>query len=167
MSPLWRPKARSKPEQVVEAESEHGVALAWGTTEAGDPVIATLSALVVLGAEPLELPWHLIDKAAWNPPAFDLRYRPTAGGAPRALRLELGTPGTLPPVVRERVTKSVVISRRVPMEGELGAVLAARRDAAGAVSWTVTFDAGLDAADPVLQQRARRELVELRRSYGA
>jgi hypothetical protein len=81
--------------------------------------------------------------------------------------LVLGEPGKLPPVVRERVTKSVVISRRVPMEGELGAVLAARRDAAGAVSWTVTFDAGLDAADPVLQQRARRELVELRRSYGA
>ena len=166
MSPLFRSKSAAKAEDVKRLESDHGPALAWGATAAGDPVIATVSCLVIGGQSPHAIPWHLIDKATWNPPSFDLRYR-SAAGAPRTLRVELDSVGKLPPVVRERVTKSVVISRRLPLEGESGAVVAARRDPSGTVHWTVTFDPGLDATDPVLQQRAREALAELRRSYGA
>lgn len=157
-------KAAQRPQAVQDLESAHGRTLAWGTTTDGQPVIATIAGLVV--GDTL-LPWHLIDKAVWEPPAFTLRYRDAQTGAARRSQLHLATVGTLPPVVRERITRSVVVSRRVALQGEAGAVLAARRDPAGNVSWTVTVDPGLDAGDPQLQQRAREALAQLRQSYGA
>lgn len=156
----------AKPDSVLLLERGHGSSLAWGVTPGGDAVIATLDALVVGGSPPTALPWHLIDKAAWEPPVFTIRFR-EGGAAAGAMRLELAEAGKLPPVVRERVTRSVVISQRVAIRGENGAVVAARRDPAGRVHWTVTFDPGLDAGDPELQRVAREALAELRRSYGA
>ena len=60
----------------------------------------------------------------------------------------------------------MVASRRVALVGDSGAILAARRDNAGNVTWTVVFDAGLDPADPRLQERARVALAEMRQSLG-
>lgn len=166
ISPFHR-RTRQRPQPVQDLQAGHGRVLAWGTTTSDEPVIATVEALVIGGEAPLRLPWHLVDKAVWAPPAFDIRYRDERTKAPRRLRVELTDRGDLPPVVRERVTRSVVISRRVALEGDLGAVLAARRDEQGAIGWTVTFDPGLDARDPHLQQLAREALAELRDSYGA
>lgn len=161
----FRRRDRQRPVPVQELEALHGRALAWGTTAAGEPVIATIDALVLSGGT--ILPWHLVDKAGWRPPVFTIRYRDPGTGSPRRMQIELASHGELPPVVRERVTRSVVISRRVALQGDLGAVVAARRDPTGAVTWTVSFDPGLDAADPQLQQAARDALSQLRQSYGA
>lgn len=164
MKTPFRRGASQRPQPVQELESVHGRALAWGTTQDGEPVIATIDGLVI--GDGSIVSWHLVDKAVWEPPLFTLRHREAQSGAPRRLQVHLAVHGQLPPVVRERVTRSVVISRRVPLQGELGAVLAARRDTTGNVSWTVTFDPGLDARDPQLQQQAREALGELRQSYG-
>jgi hypothetical protein len=162
MKGLWSRPA-PPPAEVVALAGAHGGALAWGGTTAGEPVVAARQALL-LGAEPV--PWHLIDHAAWEPPVLSVRYRDAGSGRTRQVRWELATHGELPPVIRQGVTRTVVTSRRVALEGELGAVLAARRDPAGKVSWTVVFDAGLDPADPGLQARARAELAALRETLG-
>ena len=77
----------------------------------------------------------------------------------------LDEPGSLPTVVYERVTSSVVVSERVALRGELGARIVARRAGDG-LRWTVTFDAGLDPRDPVLRAEADEALAELRATLG-
>ncbi len=167
MSPFRRRRGEERPARAADLEAEFGRAAAWGETPNGGAVIATKDGLIIEGDPPTVLPWHCIDQAVWEEPAFAIRHRDPVSGSSARLRLELARPGKLPPVVRDRVTRSVLVSRRVPLVGELGAVLAARRDSKGAVNWTVVFDPGLDPADPELQQRARDALEDLRRSLGA
>ncbi len=165
MSPFWRRSAI--PDDVAAMAGEHGKVLAWGRTHAGLPVLATETALLVRqDGTVLDLPWHRIDRAFWEPPSFTVRYRDPGTGAPRSLQLPLAEHGELPPVVRQRVTLSVVTSRRVELASGAGAVLAARRDGAGAVTWTVVFDAGVDPTDAELQGEARQALAAFRRSLG-
>ena len=165
MSARWGRGRPGKPEDVAQREAVHGRALAWGRTEQANAVIATATGLVIAGEPDQVLPWHLIDHAAWEPPDLAGRSRDAQGVAGSA-RITLAEHGELPPVIRQRVTRSVVASRRVLLVGDAGAVLAARRDHAGTISWTVVFDAGLDPRDPHLQQAARDALAEFRRSLG-
>ena len=130
-------------------------------------MLATRTALVIGGDPPTVLPWHCIDRASWESPTFSLTYRDPDSGASQVLQLELAERGDLPRAVRDRVTRSVVLSRRVELSEGAGAVVAARRDDSGAVSWTVVFDPGLDPTDPQLQQQARLALQDLRQSLGA
>ena len=165
MSPRWR--RRPAPEDVVALAADRGTLLAWGRTAAGLPVMATDRCLLVPeGPSARELPWHWIDRATWEPPTLAVHFRDPGSGSPRSLRLALQDHGELPPIIRQRVTRSVVTSRRVDLPTGAGAVLAARRDPAGDITWTVVFDAGVDAADPVLQAQAREALADFRRSLG-
>lgn len=167
MSPVWSRRKELKPAEVVELEAAFGNATAWGVTEAGTAILAT-EAKLVLGGDPLlQLPWQFIDHAAWDPPTFALSFRDPASGASRRLRVAMAQEGELPRAVRAGVTQSVVASRRVPLRGDLGAVVAARRDSGGTVGWTVVFDNGLDPSDPVLQAEARAALADLRRALEA
>jgi hypothetical protein len=156
-------RAEPPPAEVVASAAEHGGALAWGLALDGAAVVAARGALV-LGDR--AVPWHLIDHAAWDPPVLSVRYRDAVDGRTRPVRLELAQHGELPPVIRQGVTRTVVTSRRIALDGQRGAVFAARRDPAGKVAWTVVFDPGLDPADPALQARAREELAQLRETLG-
>lgn len=166
MSLRWR-RGGAAPEEMLALAADRGALLAWGRTTAGLPVLATDQCLLIGdGAGARELPWHWIDRASWEPPTLVVQFRDPVTRAPQSLRLTLDEHGELPPIIRQRVTRSVVTSRRVELPSGAGAVLAARRDPAGDITWTVVFDAGVDAADPMLQAQAREALADFRRSLG-
>jgi len=167
---------RRTPEPVplglAAVEKQHGRILAWGTTVDGRSVAATPGALVVVDdsaatGEEQVLPWHAIDVGTWEAPVLSIRFRDLGTGGSRRLVLEFASEGKVPPVFRDRVDRSVVVSRRIALVGDRGAVMAARKDSNGAISWTVVFDPGLNARDPELQGQAREALAELRRTLGA
>lgn len=167
-TPFGRRQRPPAPPELVAVTKEHGKALAWGTTTEGALVVAAPDALVISSADStLVIPWHAVDVGAWQPPKFSIRYRDLDTGNALRLNLSLAEAGELPPVLRERVDRTVLVTRRVTLVGESGVVMAARRDPTGQISWTVVFDPGLDPRDPQLQAAAREGLAELRRSLGA
>ena len=163
MSPRWR---RTLPADIAALQQDHGKVLAWGRTDTGGIIIATAAALVIDAEPGRTLPWDRIDRASWEPPQLRLEFRDPDSGAPERMGLVLAEHGELPPVIHQRVTRSVVTSRRVELPGGVGAVLAARRNGKGAVTWTVVFDAGADPGDPELQRAAREALTQFRESLG-
>ena len=70
----------------------------------------------------------------------------------------LDDPGQLLPFVRERVTASVVLQRRVAVRGRLGLLVVARRapNGTGDLTWAYDLDAGLDPDDPEVRAMADR-----------
>ncbi|MEZ5115839.1 MAG: hypothetical protein R2737_06175 [Candidatus Nanopelagicales bacterium] len=148
--------------------------IAWGAgprlagREEPPYVVATDRALHV-GAlwAPSRIPWDRISRATWQDPVLELTVQLRPGGRPDTVRLELDDPGEVPVVVRERVQASIVVSQHVPMEGEKGARIVARRDSdTGELRWSVVFDTGLDPRDPDLRARADEALADLRASWG-
>ncbi len=132
--------------------------LAWATV-ADDWVIATATALVLPDRDPLG--WEDVIRAAWDDPVLELQL---PGGT---TRLVLEQPGRIPEVVNERVKASVVVQHHVPLVGDKGVRLVARRRPGGTeVMWRVTFDAGLDHRDPSLRAAAEQALADLRMSVG-
>jgi hypothetical protein len=144
--------------------------LAWAPGEADETVVvATDRALHTRGWAddrhvPTRLAWHAILRAAWEEPVLSVVPLSAAGAA---FHLELAAPGTLPAAVRDRVSASVLVQERVELSGGRGARAVARRDSdSGEVRWAVTFDAGLDPADPLLRAEADAALARLRSALG-
>lgn len=133
--------------------------LAW-TQVAQQWLVATTQFLVVPGrAQPLA--WHDVVRAAWDDPVLELQ-------APEGpYRFVLENPDKIPQVVNERVKASVLIQHHVPLVGERGVRLVARRPpGSDEIIWRVTFDVGLDPDDPGLRAAADAALAELRTSIG-
>jgi hypothetical protein len=69
--------------------------------------------------------------------------------------------------VRERVTASIVLQRRVPVDSKLGLTVIGRRSPVGGpVSWMHSYDAGLDPDDPVVGLVADQALAQARAEVG-
>ena len=67
----------------------------------------------------------------------------TGGGSTEFLRITLDNAGSVPQVVFDRVTSTIVMRSRVELVGKRGATLVARRDReSDEVRWEVVFDAG-------------------------
>ena len=141
--------------------------LTAGRTPAGAVVAVTAQALYLptRTGESRRVAWDDVEHAAWESPVLEVQT--AAGSAP--LRVLLEDPGRVPEAVRERVTSSIVVTERVVLAdvGGAGAQITGRRspDAPG-LRWSVTFDHGLDPADPALRAAADRELARIRDSYG-
>lgn len=133
-----------------------------GTSE-GSWLLGTHEALyVVESAEVSRLPWERVERADWDRDAERLvvfevgefgQVRPQ-----RAFAVE--EPGLLLELVRERVTASVVLQRRVPIEGKRGLTVIGRRSPVreGQVSWAYEFDPGVDPEDPGVMAAAEAGL---------
>jgi hypothetical protein len=169
---------RRTPAEVRDVVPAGERVLAWSRVSPGGVAVATDAALYLpidgtetrrvgqAAAGGLRLAWDLIAKATFSDAAIlvvEGRAQPRARD--RAWRVQLEDPGSLPTVVYERVTSSVVVSERVVLRGELGARIVARRVGDG-LRWTVTFDAGLDPQDPALRADADAALAELRSALG-
>lgn len=135
--------------------------LAFAHTIHGQPVAATRTALYLPGRV---IPWHTIAKAEWAEPLLEIVV--AAGPRGELIRLEFEDPGSLPPVIRERVTDSVIISEHRILPNGRGATFAARRLPGDEITWSVTFDSGVDPTDPVNQSEATEVLAELRSTLG-
>ncbi|MFZ5849317.1 MAG: hypothetical protein ACOYX5_18255 [Actinomycetota bacterium] len=165
----------SVPDEVVAAAAlRPGEKVLAGTrTTDGRWLLGTRDALQVVGTpgaepgpvvEPVEtrIPWEQIERADWD------------GDAQRLVVVEVGEfgrvqprhefpvaePGLLLELVRERVTASVVLQRRVAVHGKRGLLVIGRRAPGGdgAVSWAYQFDAGVDPEDPAVLAAAEAGL---------
>ncbi|GAB3656786.1 hypothetical protein GCM10027596_11400 [Nocardioides korecus] len=147
--------------------------LASGLAGDGTWLLGTRRRLLLVGADAgapvTALPWEEVEDAAWDREAARLRV--TAIGAYAAPRptwsFDLEDPERLLQLVRERVTASVVLQRRVPVrEGRGLTVIGRRNPAGGPVAWMHSYDAGLDPADPEVVVVADLALAQARAEAG-
>ena len=149
--------------------------LAWadlGAADSGRTLIASTHALYIPDTSDLRaagpqvrIPWTDIDRATWADPVLHIEGRSPEGA--RQWRLELAAAGRVPELVRERVMASIVVSEHVEIAEGAGARIVGRRASVDSdVTWTVTFDPGLDPADPHLRKAAQEALDDLRDTLG-
>ena len=125
-------------------------------------VIATDQAIYYGASIPVRLEWPEIAKAQWEQPWLSLV---TVNG--ERIKLHLDPAGELPPVVRDRVTASVLIRERVPLDIGGTVVCVGRREpASDHVTWLLEFDPDSDPTDPHISASADRALAELRATLG-
>ena len=139
-------------------------------------VASTLALYLPAGGESEHerLGWESIEHAEWDKEDERLRITPIA---PFGERIEHRTFGLsdesdanhwqidrLLTVVRERITASVVIDRRVPIDQEHAVRVVARRKPVpdAELTWMVELDPGLSASDPQVVDAANQALAQVR-----
>jgi len=150
--------------------------LAHTVAKDGTWLLGTRLRLVVVGGgdvpeeqRAVQIPWETVEDAAWEQDDARLRFTETGQyGEPRpTYSFEVEDPALLLQLVRERVTASVVLQRRVPVRGRLGLTVIARRSPVGGpVAWMHAYDAGLDPADPEVAAVADRALEQAQAEVG-
>lgn len=117
------------------------------------------------------LPWEQVQAADWDSEATTFRVTGVgAWGEERpAYAFTLERPDKLLQLVRERVTASIVLQRHVPIDGERGVRIIGRRAPSRdrALTWFFEYDAGVDPADPFVDQAAQEALSALRGEVGS
>lgn len=132
--------------------------LAWAPV-GGDWVIATSEQLLLPFRDAIT--WDQVVRAAWDEPVLEVQL------PDGPYRLVLERPGNIPRVVNERVKASVVVQHHVPLLGDKGVrIVARRRPGTTEVTWRVTFDTGLDHHDQQLRAAADEALRDLRTTMG-
>jgi hypothetical protein len=110
------------------------------------------------------VPWEEIERADWSSETEQLAVvEVTTWGQPeKRIEISLEQPGQLLELVRERVTKSVVINVYAPVRGRRGLSVIGRRSPSGEgqVTWAYVLAAGLDPDDPQVQEVASRTLSD-------
>ena len=135
--------------------------LASARTVSGEELVGTRDVLRVPGRE---LRWEEILGADWDAEAEALTISLVE---PEVLTYELVDPALLLQLVRERVTASIVLSRRVPLADGAGFTLMARRPPAGGeVSFTCEYDQGVDPDAPEVLDAARTAVRAARDELG-
>lgn len=120
--------------------------------------------------------WERVQRAEWDQETSLLKVERVIEGEPLQVFLfSLDQAAELLQLVRERVTASIVLRRRVDVVKKKGFTVVARRAPAGAVrprltaealTWNVEYDAGIDPADPAVQALVEATLVDGRESLG-
>ena len=108
--------------------------LAHTVARDGTWLLGTRLRLVVVEEQrAVQIPWETVEDAAWKQDDARLRFTETGQyGEPRpTYSFEVEDPALLLQLVRERVTASVVLQRRVPVRGKLGLTVIARRSPVG------------------------------------
>jgi hypothetical protein len=111
-------------------------------------------------ASPVErrIPWEHIERADWDRDEERLVVEEVGefGRVRPRHEFAVAEPGLLLELVRERVTASVVLQRRVNTEGKKGLLVIGRRSPVGGgeISWAYQFDAGVDPEDPSVMAAA-------------
>ena len=110
--------------------------------------------------ETRRIPWEKVESAEWRRDDDRLRVSEVGEyGRPRPVHeYVIDEPGQLLAFVRERVTASVVLQRRVVVRDHRGLTVVARRapNGAGDLTWSYELDGGLDPDDPEVRQMADR-----------
>jgi hypothetical protein len=138
--------------------------LAWAASPGGF-VIGSPAALSWEGEEGwTHVGWHEIERGGWNTETATLSW--TLHGGRRG-SVTLDQPGRLPELFRERIAATIALERFVPVAGDRGIIVTARRDLAddGAISWHSSLTRGLTWHSEGVQAAADRAMAELRSEY--
>ncbi|MFP5252624.1 MAG: hypothetical protein ACLGH4_02385 [Actinomycetes bacterium] len=171
MRSLWARTAPAPADVVTRAGLPRGEkVLAAARSEDGTWVLGTRDALVLVPAAPegetapaavTRIAWERVQAADWSRDDDRLRVSEVGEyGRPRPVHeVVLTEPGMLLQLVRERVTASVVLQRRVEGTGGRGLTVVARRPPRGGdVDWAYELDPGLDPDDPEVRSLAESGL---------
>jgi hypothetical protein len=142
---------------------------AWATTSTGFCIAspATLS----YGDEEAwkHIGWHEIERGAWNAELRKLTWALHAAPGKSSPRgsLELIEPGRLPELFRERIVATIAIEKFVPLVGERGVTITARRDlgGTGAVAWHSTLTRGLSWQTAGVRAAVDQAMEQVRAEY--
>jgi hypothetical protein len=145
--------------------------LAHAAADDGTWLLGTGDALVVVEpADTIRLAWETVESADWDRDTGRLRVAEVGdfGQLRPVHRFTLDDPQRLLQLVRERVTASVLLQRRVEVRGRRGLTVIARRPprGRGEVTWAYELDAGLDPADPEVVRAAEEGLRAARLDVG-
>lgn len=157
----------------------HERVLAVGRDDTGRSVVGTSHRLFLpTGDEDFQsLAWEQIDRASWDEETAELRIVESApfGESMPSYVVQLAEPGRLVEHLRERVTASIVISRRVVVAGRRGVTAVGRRPpvpsrpgaaADDGIVWSYSLDAGLRTDDPAVLDAAAHALATARDDVG-
>jgi hypothetical protein len=131
----------------------------------GTWLLGTRDALVLVpaeGDEVVRIPWERVERAEWDRDKDRLDVLEVGEfGLPRPVHTYgIEDPGLLLPLVRERVSASVVLQRRVVVSGTRGFFVIARRPPSGMgeLTWAYEFDRDVDPDDPAVREAAEQAL---------
>jgi hypothetical protein len=149
--------------------------LAWADSDDG-ALAGTRDALYLEEQDPagttsvVRVPWHEVDTADWQVESSTLVVRGVGRyGEPQPEhRRVLEQPGRLLELLRERVSASIVLTRRVGVDGPLAFTVIGRRASSGerTVAWFVDYDPALDPDDPLVEMAVQEALAEARAEVG-
>jgi hypothetical protein len=133
--------------------------LAATSARDGRWLLATRRRLVVVPPDgPVEtVGWEQVEAADWSRDEDRLRVSQVGEYGERRPVHEfvLDEPGKFLALLRERVTASVVLQRRVVVRGKQGLFVVARRvPDTGEITWAYELDAGVDPDDPEVRRLA-------------
>lgn len=136
--------------------------LAFACTVEGEWLVAGRRALAIVGpAEVSVTGWEDIEHAGWSRDD-DLLLVEWVSERRRTFRIE--EPGRLLSVLRERVSSTVVLERRVPEAR--GMVVCRRVPETGELVWRVRYGRGADPADPDVAAAVERALIAAQDELG-
>ena len=118
----------------------------------------------------LRLRWEEVQRADWDRDTSTLRIEAVRDYGERVATwsFRLDEPGGFVPLVRERVSASILLQRRVPVVGRRGFTVVARRPPTGTgeLTWSFEFDPGISPEDPVVAAATDLALGEAKESLG-
>jgi hypothetical protein len=148
---------------VARASLPRGEKVLAAAESGGTWLLGTREAFLVVGADQhRRIPWELVERAGWNRDDAVLEVAEVGEwGLSRPVhRFTIAEPGRLLELMRERVTASVLLQRRVPVHGRQGLTVVARRPPSGGeVAWFVEYDEGVDPDDPGVRELAGHALT--------
>ena len=146
--------------------------LAAAVTADGTWLLGTRDALVVVEeGTTARILWERVETADWDRDQDRLRIAEAAdfGQVRPVHEYVVPDPGVMLPMIRERVTASVLLQRRVDVAGKRGLRVIARRPPCGhgEISWAYELDPGTDPDDPAVQAAAADALRAAQDELGA
>lgn len=140
--------------------------LAWAPTHDGH-VVGLAGRLMVSDGESWRgYPWHEIEGGRWDEKSGTLSWQDGEGNRHE---VELAGRSGFTDLFNERITTSVVATRRVGLGGHRHLTLALRRNlepGSDETVWRVTPSPGVDLASPAVQALLDQELAVARADFG-
>lgn len=108
--------------------------------------------------------WHEIERGGWNVETQTLSWVRHDGDRGS---VALAEPGRLPELFRERVEASIMIKKYVPLVGDRGVTVTARRNLAGRgeITWHSTLTKGLSWQIDGVREAVDVVMAEVRTEY--
>jgi hypothetical protein len=173
----WWSRSRGLPEAVYDSWRSSLAAqpdrpariLAWARTSTGYCIAGLTTLSYGDEAGWTHIGWHEIERGSWNAELRKLSWVLHAAPGKPSPRGTLGLlePGRLPELFRERISATIAIERFVPLFGERGVTISARRDlgASGTVAWHSTLTRGLSWETDGVRDAVDQAMEQLRTEY--